>query len=261
MVENDDDIEGPGYDLDDEDTDGPIWTDPDTPPPSWLYDPNAPPSARPAPPPGMVWKFQNGKWDLIAAMPAQTGPTGGPTGTGPTIPPPPTSGPPQVPYVVGGGGGFTWPAFDDPGLFDPGPAFTFRDFIPPDPSKITEDPSYKFRFNQGLGALKAQRAGQGTFLTGATGKAMQEFGQNFASGEMDNIYQRALSEYGTNRNNASDIWSKQYGQRQDVYGSKVGRSNSLNNWRQRQAEMDFNDIFNRWKASGDWLTKFGSGDD
>lgn len=200
------------------------------------------------------------------------------------VTPPPS--PPTPPGPTDGGGGdgsayssegFQWPTYQmpsyiDPGIFDPGPAFTFRDFMAPDPSKIAENPYYQFRFNQGLGALKAQKVGAGTFLSGATGKALQEYGQNFASQEGDNIYRRALEEYVTNRDTAKDVWGSQYGQRKDVHGFKVqnaGNQNTFNqgnnqfdfSGKQRQSELTFGDLFNRWKTEGDWLTSIYAGGD
>lgn len=179
---------------------------------------------------------------------------------------------------------FNWPSyaapsFVDPGTFDPGPAFSYpefsyRDFSAPTGEDVLKDPGFQFRLDQGRKALEASAAGKGILRSGGTMKDLLGYGQNFASQEYGNVYNRALSEYDTNRNNAfgtwdanrnnaADAWTKQYGQRSDVYGSNVNRANSLNsfnvnnsqfdfNGRQRQAEQEFQDLYNRWAKEGDW---------
>ncbi|MCJ9372808.1 DNA transfer protein p32, partial [Acinetobacter baumannii] len=48
---------------------------------------------------------------------------------------------------------------------------------------IYNDPSYKFRLNQGLDAVQSGAAAQGGLLSGATQKALNDYAQNFASQE------------------------------------------------------------------------------
>lgn len=55
---------------------------------------------------------------------------------------------------------------------------------------IYNDPSYKFRLNQGLDAVQSGAASQGGLLSGATQKALSDYGQNFASQEYQNAYNR-----------------------------------------------------------------------
>ncbi|SSS75954.1 DNA transfer protein p32 [Acinetobacter baumannii] len=55
---------------------------------------------------------------------------------------------------------------------------------------IYNDPSYKFRLNQGLDAIQSSAAAQGGLLSGATQKALSDYGQNFASQEYQNGYNR-----------------------------------------------------------------------
>lgn len=177
-----------------------------------------------------------------------------------------------------------WPSYESPDYirpewidtpnFDPGPAFTYADFAAPDPSEVGKDPAFQFRFDQGLKALSANRAGAGTFLSGATGKALQDYGQKSASQEYDNIWNRSLQSYDTNRGNAFQNWAAQYGQRKDAYGFLSDKNNAHNSFnlsdanshnsfnqsnrqfdfsgKQQQALAKFNDLFNRWKATGDW---------
>jgi len=52
------------------------------------------------------------------------------------------------------------------------------------------DPGYQFRLNQGTSAIEASRAASGGLFSGATGKALGEYGQNFASNEYGNWWDR-----------------------------------------------------------------------
>lgn len=237
-----------------------------------------------APRDGYYWNLVNGQWveTPIFKPPTETTPP-----PGPKFDPIPTGG--------GGGGVFnvpsirwggSWPSYGapdyiDPGAFDPGPAFSYGEFSYPDfaaptADDLKNDPGFEFRLNQGRKALEASAAGRGTIRSGASLKNILEYGQNFASQEYGDVYNRALRQYdtnrdnafgnySTNRNNASDIWGKQYGQRKDVYDASAQNAfqhNAFNqsnaqtsfNAAQRQAELEFQDAYNRWAKTGDWLS-------
>ena len=204
------------------------------------------PSSTPAPPPS-------------GPIPTDTG-TGGAGGAGPN-----------------GNGGFGgdypsrfsgWPSYAapdylDPGRFDPGPAFTYREFVGPSGEDVLNEPGFQFRLDQGRKALEAAAAGRGVLRAGGTLKDILGYGQNFASQEYGNVWNRALQEYDTNRSNAMDTWQTGYGGRRDAYdrsATNTGQRNTFNlnnsqfDWsgRQRQAEMDFNDDFQRWLTEGNW---------
>ena len=61
----------------------------------------------------------------------------------------------------------------------------------------TADPGYAFRLSEGLKGLDAQAAARGGMISGAALKAAQNYGQNAASQEYQNAYNR----YQTNRAN------------------------------------------------------------
>lgn len=60
------------------------------------------------------------------------------------------------------------------------------------------DPSYSFRLSEGQKALERSAAARGGLLSGRTLKAIQGYGQNMASQEFQNAYDRAVKTYGTN---------------------------------------------------------------
>jgi len=82
------------------------------------------------------------------------------------------------------------------------------------PTDVTEqnDPGYKFRMSQGLGALENSAAARGGLLSGNTAKAEQDYAQGLASNEYANVYGRSLGEYQQNYNifqqNQANQWNR-----------------------------------------------------
>jgi hypothetical protein len=71
------------------------------------------------------------------------------------------------------------------------------------PTGLTEanDPGYQARLALGTEALQKSAAARGSVLTGGTAKALDTYGQDYASNEYGNVYNRALNTYGTNAGN------------------------------------------------------------
>jgi len=70
---------------------------------------------------------------------------------------------------------------------------------------LTADPSYKFRQQQGVNAMDMSAASKGKILSGAQDKALANYGQNLASEEYGNAYNRSLQTYNTNANTQLNI--------------------------------------------------------
>lgn len=65
-----------------------------------------------------------------------------------------------------------------------------------DPSSITTNPGYQFRLDQGVQGLDRSAAAKGKLFSGAQGKAVTEYGQNYATNEYDKAlarYQQAIN--------------------------------------------------------------------
>jgi hypothetical protein len=60
---------------------------------------------------------------------------------------------------------------------------------------LGQDPGYAFRMSEGMKALERSAAARGGLLGGATLKNAQRFGQDLASQEYQNAYNRALTQY------------------------------------------------------------------
>jgi len=103
----------------------------------------------------------------------------------------------QQPYQeVGTGALMTIKDLMQPGgyLAETAPQFNF------DVSKVATDPGYDFAMKEGQKALERSAAAKGTLMSGATGKALQRYGQDYATGKVNDVYNRQLSTYGTNYN-------------------------------------------------------------
>ncbi len=62
-----------------------------------------------------------------------------------------------------------------------------------DPSSITSDPGYKFQLSQGINALDRSAASKGLLLSGSQQKALDQYGQDYASTSLDKILTRYLN--------------------------------------------------------------------
>lgn len=75
--------------------------------------------------------------------------------------------------------------------------FTMADF--------NQDPGYQFRMDQGSRALQASAAARGGLLSGGTLKALDRYGQDYASNEYSNAYNRFNNDQSTRFNRLSSI--------------------------------------------------------
>lgn len=197
-----------------------------------------------------IW-YDDPEWDRPANWEDSAGNAGG----GQDAPPPPVA-PKQPGLTIGGaagsepsggvsgdgGGGGDWgsyggpmfPSFNLPSVPKfTAPKFAYQPFVAPDPKDLVNDPSYKFRLGQGEQALQNSAAGRGILRTGGTLKDILGYGQNFASQEYSNAWNRALQGYQTNYGVASDVFSKNYQGAKDEYAPLLAQYQN-----QVAAEMD-----------------------
>jgi hypothetical protein len=92
------------------------------------------------------------------------------------------------------------------------------------------DPGYQFRMKQGQNALQSSAAARGSLNSGATMKALQRYGQDFASNEYNNAYNRnyerlsQLAGLGANANQNLMNAAGNYGSQ--VSGNMTGLGNA-----------------------------------
>ena len=97
-----------------------------------------------------------------------------------------------------------------------------RDFRAPTADEAAQSPGWQFRLNEATKAHDRAAAAQGTLLTGGTAKALERYGQDYASNEYDKVYGRNLGEY----LNAFNIWGSDKARRSDEYSKQYGREAS-----------------------------------
>lgn len=250
---------------------GPIPTNPDgsqvgggTP---WDPGAQAPSSA----PPGYHWDPDLAMFQPdAAAPPPDTGGGGGYTPP-PVDTPPPSTPSSYTPPPASPGGGYTPPpaayqpqppsqtapdiaanppVFNAP-KYTPPPAFSYADFTSPvgkpdafnyadftapTAEDVYKDPSYQLRFQQGQSAIENSASARGVIGTGGTIKDFINYGQNFASQEYGNVYNRQQQDYQTNlakaynqyQTNYQTQYTDPYNEAMQTYGAN--RANAVANY-------------------------------
>lgn len=133
-------------------------------------------------------------WDVAAP-----GPGGGGGGGGTNLYPGWTGHPPPLPDD---------PTAPTPGRYDP------HAFVGPTAADLLRDPSYQFRFDQGQRSIEASAAAKGMLNGSGTLKDLLGYGQDFASQEYKNVWDRDFTSWqgnelarfkATEGNNAADL--------------------------------------------------------
>lgn len=139
-------------------------------------------------------------------------PTPGPTG-GPT--PSPTPGPSPV---------FTPPPYTPP------PAFSYADFVAPDPGDLDKDPAHAYTLRSQQNAIQHSAAARGVLNTGGTVNDLLMNARDINSTDYSNLFNRKMSTYAANRGNALDTYNTNYGtQVKDPYQiSYMGAQDAYN---------------------------------
>jgi hypothetical protein len=89
--------------------------------------------------------------------------------------------------------------------------------------QFQQDPGYAFRFREGLKGVDRSAAARGGLLSGATLKAAQRFGQDLASQEFTNAFNRYQSQLGTRLGTLGSM----YGGGQAAAGQLVGAAGQM----------------------------------
>lgn len=162
---------------------------------------------------GTANKFKNAQGQLVEKP---TEDVGGPGGGG--------SGGPGGggPYGGGGGQGGPYGGYNPGGGYGPGtgrtfgtyggaPQFQWDKFVAPNPQDVANDPSYQFRLAEGSKAIQGSAAARGLLRTGGTLKDLMGYGQDLASQEYANMFNRAYQGWGANYQGGKDAFAPAYG--------------------------------------------------
>jgi hypothetical protein len=103
------------------------------------------------------------------------------------------------------------------------------------PTGLTEqnDPGYQARLQLGTDAIQKSAAARGSVVTGGTAKALDTYGQDYASNEYGNVYNRALTDYTTKYNAYNTDQTNQYNKLAGLSGA--GQTTATNLANQGQA--------------------------
>jgi hypothetical protein len=140
------------------------------------------------------------------------------------------------------GQGFMKPAYDvgqqnlatlnqmvNQGAYNVGPYNYQMGQAPQDQFNFKTDPGYQFRMQQGSNAMNSAAAKAGGQLSGGTQKALQRYGQGFASNEFGNAFNRFANQ-------------RDFNQGQYQFGTTAGMTNAMNqyNSQNQQAQQQYN---------------------
>jgi len=109
-------------------------------------------------------------------------------------------------------------------------------------SDFQQDPGYAFRLSEGMKGLERSAAARGGLLSGAMLKGISRYGQDFASNEYQNAYNR----YGTNQSN-------QFNRLASMAGLGQTANNALGNAGQNMANQSGNLMMNNADNQGNAL--------
>lgn len=88
---------------------------------------------------------------------------------------------------------------------------------------VTQDPSYKFRLNEGINALDKSASARGMLLSGAQQKAINKYAQETASQEYANAYNRALTTNQSNNQVNTQNFNNQLAQQNQQYSQGLSQ--------------------------------------
>lgn len=120
-------------------------------------------------------------------------------------------------------------------------------FNAPTAADATNSPGFKFRLDEGLKGLQRSAAAKGTLLTGGTLKNLNDYAQNSASQEYENVYNRAFNEYDTRRQNFLNNEANRYNSQRSNLNDQWGINSDYFNMGRVNRLDDFN-IFNTDRA-------------
>lgn len=121
--------------------------------------------------------------------------------------------------------------------------------------QFQQDPGYAFRMSEGMKGLERSAAARGGLLSGATMKGIQRFGQDLASQE----YQNAFNRYGIERDRRLGPLQSLAGvgqtTSQQLGAAGTGFANTMGNLGMNQANVQGNATMARASAYGNTLNQ------
>ncbi len=128
------------------------------------------------------------------------------------------------------------------------------------PTGLTEqnDPGFQARLKLGTDAIQRSAAARGGVVTGGTAKALDTYGQDYASNEYGNVYNRALSDYTTNFNAYNTNQANQYNRLAALSGVGQTTANQLANQGQAASNNVSSNLLNTAQNIGQNINQAGA---
>lgn len=128
------------------------------------------------------------------------------------------------------------------------------------PTDVTEqnDPGYQFRLSQGQKTIEAGAAARGTLLSGGTEKALTRYGQDYASNEYGNVYDRAFNQYKNNFNEFQIGNTNTYNRLASLAGLGQQTAEQLNNTGSQTANNVSNILLTSGQQIGNNINNAGA---
>jgi hypothetical protein len=128
------------------------------------------------------------------------------------------------------------------------------------PTGITmqNDPGYQERLNIGGDILQRSAAARGGVLTGGTAKALDQFGQDYASNEYNNVYNRALTGFQTNYNQYNNDQNNQFNRLAAISGIGQTAANNLSSAGQNASNNVSNNLLSTAANMGQQYNNAGA---
>jgi hypothetical protein len=122
----------------------------------------------------------------------------------------------------------------------------------------TNDPGYAFRLASGEQALARGAAAGGGAFSGGTLAALTRYGQDYASNEYQNVYNRALGTYNTNVNTGLNAYNTQFNAYNTGQTNQFNRLAALAGMGQSSTNTLVNAGANAANQTSDLLTQQGN---
>lgn len=129
-------------------------------------------------------------------------------------------------------------------------AYPGGQFTAPTAAQAEQTPGYQFQLQQGEQALQQSAAARGNLLTGGTAEAVNNYAQGLASTNYQNVYNNALSTYGTNYNTYQQNQANQYNRLASLAGVGQTTAQTLGNLGQSTANSVTNNELGTAQAIG-----------
>lgn len=130
-------------------------------------------------------------------------------------------------------------------------------FKAPTIEEAMQNPGYQFAQQQGIDTLDKSAAAHGTLFSGTQGTALEKFGQDLATQNYNDVYNRAMNEYLTRANLFNQNRMNEYGILAGTEGMGQEAANQISNINMNAGQQNATQINNAAAARASGYTNLG----